>query len=171
MTIKSQGYSFLDFSELTELFPRIPKFLDELGLFREADMHASTLIEVERVEEGVDNIIAQARGGDRNFSGGENAIQKQMKIPFFPLDTKQFKPVDVQDMKDFVEDPNVPMTVQKRMDRARSRLAKSHAVLKERARYKALKGTSYSPNQASLLSTTTQLFRSVTAKVKPQIDN
>ena len=169
MTTKSQGYSFLDFSELTELFPRIPKFLHQLGLFRESDMHASTLIEVERVEDGVDNIIAQARGGDRNFSGGETAIQKQMKIPFFPLDTKQFKAVDVQDMKDFVEDPNVPMTVQKRMDRARARLAKSHAVLAERARYSALKGTSYSPNQKSSQYDYAALFE-VSGKVSGQVE-
>ena len=168
MTIKSKGYSFLDFSELTELMPRIPKFLGELGLFGDANYHASTLIEVERVSEGVDDIQAQARGGDRNFSGGENAIQRQIKIPFFPLDTKHFGAVDIQDMKDFVENPNIPMTMEKRMGRARNRLAKSHAVLRERARYKALKGLSYSPNQASSQYDYADLF-SVTAKVKPQI--
>lgn len=168
MTIKSHGYSFLDFSELTELMPRIPKFLDQLGIFREADMHQSTLIEVERVSDSVDDIQAQARGGDRNYSGGESVIQRQVKIPFFPLDTKQFTAADIQDMKDFVEDPNIPMTMQKRMDRARNRLARSHSVLSERARYKALKGTSYSPNQPSSSYNYAELF-SVTGNVSPQI--
>ncbi|AUR86331.1 major capsid protein E [Vibrio phage 1.084.O._10N.261.49.F5] len=168
MTIKSQGYAFLDFSELTELMPRIPKLLGELGIFREADYHASTLIEVERVSDGIDDIQAQARGGDRNYSGGEEAIQRQVKIPFFPLDTKKFSAVDIQDMKDFVNDPNIPMTMQKRMDRARDRLARSHAVLRERARYKALKGVSYSPNQPASQYNYADLF-SVTAKVAPQL--
>lgn len=168
MSIKSTGYSFLDFSELTELMPRIPKLLGELGLFRENDYHASTLIEVERVEDGVDEIKAQARGGDRNFSGGENAIQVPFKIPFFPLDTKHFTAADVQDMKDFVENPNVPMTMQRRMDKARGRLARSHAVLAERARYKALKGTSYSPNDASCQVVYAEKFE-VTAKVASQV--
>lgn len=148
MTIKSTGYSFLDFSELTELFPRVPKFLDELGLFGEAVYGSSTIAQVERVTDGVDDILAQARDGDRNYSGGESAIQRNLNIPFFPLDSKKMGAVDIQDMKDFRDDPNIPMTMQRRMDRSQMRIAKSHAVLKERARYKALKGLSYSPNQA-----------------------
>lgn len=168
MTIKSTGYSFLDFSELTELFPRIPKFLDELGLFGDAFYGSSTIAQVERVSDGVDNIIAQARDGDRNYSGGETAIQRNFNVPFFPLDSKKMGAVDIQDMKDFLDNPNVPMTMQKRMDRAQARIAKSHAVLKERARYKALKGTSYAPTQPiSQYDYATEF--GVTAKVKSQI--
>lgn len=148
MTIKSTGYSFLDFSELTELFPRIPKFMGELGLFSESMYNSSTIAQVERVTDGVDDIKAQARDGDRNFSGGESAIQRNFNIPFFPLDSKKMTASDIQDMKDFRDDPNVPMTMQRRMDRQQNRISKSHAVLAERARYKALKGTSYSPTQA-----------------------
>lgn len=147
MTIKSTGYSFLDFSELTELFPRIPKFMGEIGLFGEAQYGSSTIAQVERVTDGVDAINAQARGGDRNYSGGEQAIQRNFNTPFFPLDSKKMGAQDIQDMKDFRDDPNVPMTMQRRMERQQNRIAKSHAVLKERARYKALKGTSYAPTQ------------------------
>lgn len=144
--IKSVDYSFLDFSELTELFPRIPKFLGELGLFGDPVYGSSTIAQVERVTNGVDAIQAQSRGGDRNYSGGETAIQRNFNKPFFPLDSKKMGAQDIQDMKDFIEDPNVPMTMQKRMDRAQRRIAKSHAVLAERARYAALKGNSYAPN-------------------------
>ena len=167
MSIKSTGYSFQDFSKLTELVPRLPKLLGELGLFGENSYHQATLIEVERVEDGVDEIVAQSRDGDRNFSGGETAIQVPFKIPFFPLDSKHFTAADIQDMRDFVEDPDVPMTIQRRMDRARGRLARSHSVLSERARYKALKGTSYSPNDASCQVDYATKF-DVTAKVKAQ---
>jgi hypothetical protein len=148
MAVQSTGYNFYDFSTLTELFPRIPKFLDQLGLFGEAVYGKSTIAEVERVQDGVDAIVAQARDADRNYAGGETAIQRNFNIPFFPLDSKKMGAQDIQDMKDFAEDPNIPMTMQKRMDRAQMRIAKSHAVLKERARYAALKGTSYAPNDA-----------------------
>ena len=169
MSIKSTGYSFEDFSELTELVPRLPKLLGELGLFGESAYHRSTLIEVERLEDGVDEILAQSRGGDRNFSGGETAIQVPFKIPYFPLDSKHFTAADIQDMRDFVEDPNIPMTMQRRMDRARARLARSHSVLSERARYKALKGTSYAPNDASCQVVYAEKF-DVVAKVKAQFE-
>lgn len=168
MTIKSTGYSFLDFSELTELFPRIPKFMGELGLFGDTFFGQSTIAQVERVSDGVDAIDAQARGGDRNFSGGETAIQRNFNVPFFPLDSKKLGAQDIQDMKDFRDDPNIPMTMQRRMDRAQSRIAKSHAVLKERAMYKALKGTSYAPTQPVAQYTYANEF-GVAAKVKPQV--
>lgn len=147
MTIKSSGYSFLDFSELTELFPRIPKFLNELGLFSDAMFGTSTIAEVERVSDGVDDIIAQARSGDRNYSGGETAIQRNLNIPFFPLDSKKLGAADIQDMKDFRDNPDIPMTMERRMKRAQSRIAKSQALLAEKARYAAIKGTSYAPSQ------------------------
>ena len=148
MAVQSTGYNFYDFSTLTELFPRIPKFLGELGLFGEADYIKSTIAQVERVSDGVDSIKAQSRGGDRNYAGGETAIQRNFNVPFFPLDSKKMGADDIQDMKDFAEDPNVPMTMKKRMDRAQLRIAKSHAVLAERARYAAIKGTSYAPDDA-----------------------
>lgn len=164
MTIKSTGYSFLDFSELTELFPRIPKFMGEIGLFQDSMYGSSTIAQVERVSDGVDTIVAQSRDGDRNYSGGETAIQRNFNIPFFPLDSKKMGAVDIQDMKDFLDNPNIPMTMQKRMDRAQARIAKSQEVLKERARYKALKGVSHSPNDARCQYTYATEF-GVTAKV------
>ena len=147
MTILATGYSFLDFTNLTELFPRVPKLLEQLDLFNEDYFGSSTIAQVQRVQDGVDAITAQARGGDRNFSGGETAIQRNFNIPFFPLDTKWFTAADIQDMKDFTDNPNVPMTVEKRMERARNRLARSHSLLQETARYSALKGASYAPTQ------------------------
>ena len=101
MTVKSTGYSFLDFSELTELFPRIPKFMGELGLFGEAEYGTSTIAQVERVTDGVDDIQAQARNGDRNYSGGETAIQRNFNIPFFPQpSTQQQAPTNFFDIND-----------------------------------------------------------------------
>lgn len=144
MAVITNGeFNILDFTSLTELFPRIPKFMDSLGLFGEAFFGNSTIAQVERVEDQIDDIQATARGGDRQFIGKESVLQRNFTQPYFTLDAK-FTAQDIQDLKAYGE-TDVPMTMQQRMNRSRTRIAKSHAVLRERARYAALKGTSYAP--------------------------
>lgn len=163
---RNSGFTILDYTELTELFPRIPKFLKDLGLFSDAHYGSSTIAQVERVEDQVDDIKATARGGDRQFVGRESAIQRNFTQPYFTLDAK-FSAQDVQDLKAYGS-TDVPMTMQNRMDRSRERIAKSHALLRERARYAALKGTSYAPNFPQAQYVYADEF-GVAAKVKPQV--
>lgn len=144
MAVTTNGeFNIIDFTELTELFPRIPKFMDSIGLFGEAYYGQSTIAQVERVEDAVDEIQATARGGDRQFAGRESVIQRNFNVPYFTLDSK-FSPQEVQDLKEYGE-TDMSMTMQSRINRTRTRIAKSHAVLRERAKYAALKGNSYAP--------------------------
>ncbi len=138
MAVTTNGeFNIIDFTALTELFPRIPKFMDSLGLFGDAYYGSSTIAQVERVEDAIDSISATARGGDRQFAGRESVIQRNFNVPYFTLDAK-FSAQDIQDLKEYGT-TDTPMTMQSRMDRTRNRIAKSHAVLRERARYACLK--------------------------------
>jgi len=166
MSVQTNGdYGIVDFSSLTELFPRIPKFMDQLGLFGETFYGSSTIAQVERVEDQIDDIKATSRGGDRQFVGRESAIQRNFTQPYFTLDGK-FTAQDIQDLKAYGEG-DMPMTMASRVERTRARIAKSHAVLRERARYAALKGTSYSPNFPQAQYTYADEF-GVAAKVAAQ---
>lgn len=167
MTVARNGdFTVLDYTELTELFPRIPKFLDSLGIFGEAFYGSTTIAQVERVEDQVDDIQATSRGGDRQFVGKESAIMRNFTQPYFTLDGK-FTAQDIQDLKEYGS-PDMPMTMQSRINRTRTRIAKGHAVLRERARYAALKGNSYAPNFPQAQYDYAVEF-GVTAKVKPQV--
>ncbi len=131
MAVTTNGeFNIIDFTALTELFPRIPTLLGSLGLFDESFFGTSTIAQVERVEDQIDSINAQARNGDRQFAGRESVIQRNFNIPFFPLDAK-FSAQDIQDLKEYGK-TDTPMSMQSRMDRTRSRIAKSHAVLREK---------------------------------------
>ena len=64
MSVQTNGdYGIVDFSSLTELFPRIPKFMDQLGLFGETFYGSSTIAQVERVEDQIDDIQEGANSG------------------------------------------------------------------------------------------------------------
>lgn len=166
MPVQTNGeYGIVDFSSLTELFPRIPKFMDQLGLFGETFYGSSTIAQVERVEDQIDDIKATSRGGDRQFVGRESVIQRNFTHPYFTLDGK-FTAQDIQDLKAYGEG-DMPMTMASRVERTRGRIAKSHAVLRERARYAALKGTSYAPNFPQAQYTYATEF-GVASKVKAQ---
>lgn len=168
MTVaRNQGFEVLDFTPLTELFPRIPKFISDLGLFTPY-YGSTTIAQVERVEDGIDTIAAQPRGADRNYAGREKAIQRNFNTAFFPLDAK-FTPQEIQDLKEYGT-TDVPMSMQNRVNRSQERIAKSHATLKERAMYAAvLEGKSYAPNFPQAQYVYADEF-GVSAKVKSQFD-
>ena len=168
MTVaRNQGFEILDFTPLTELQPRIPKFITDLGLF--TPFYGSTTIaQVERVEDGIDAISAQSRGGNRNYAGRETAIQRNFNTAFFPLDSR-FTAQEIQDLKEYGT-TQVPASMQNRINRTQERIAKSHASLKERAYYAAVfQGASYAPNYPQAQYDYATEF-GVTAKVKPQFD-
>ncbi len=143
-TVRKGNFEIIDLTELVELAPRTPKMLSSLGLVEDVVYGKTTWAEVERVEEFTDTIKAQERGGDRNFAGRENAIVRNFKIPFFPLDDK-IKASDVQDLREYVE-TDASKSLQGRVDRSMKRIKRSHDTHKEKALYAAIKGTSYTNN-------------------------
>jgi hypothetical protein len=143
-TARNGAFEVLNFTGLVDLVPRTKKLITELGLFDEAIYGESTIAQVERVTEGRDGIDAKPRGGDRNFAGRESAIQRNFNIPFFPLDSK-FTAKDIQDLKAYGT-TDTPETMGSRIERTMKRIERSHADVKAKAMYAAIKGNSYSPN-------------------------
>lgn len=142
-TARNGDFEVLDFSPLVELVPRTPKLLHDLGLFNEAVFGETTIAQVERVQEGTDDMVAKPRGADRNFAGRESAIVRNFNIPFFPLDTK-FTAKDIQDLREYGTS-DTPATHNSRVLRTMKRIERSHATLREKAYWAALKGDSFSP--------------------------
>ena len=144
--MNNAGFKYTDFTEMNELLPRLPSFLQDLGLFTSMQKfyHSSTDARLERVTGGVDKIQAVKRGGNRQKAGREKAMIRTVEAPYFTMDAK-FTAQDIQDYKEYGT-VDTPMSMQSRMDRTRSRIVEDWAVHKERARYAALKGFSYSPD-------------------------
>lgn len=143
-TARKGDFEVLDFTSLVELTPRTPKLISELGLFSDAKFGETTVAQVERVQEGVDAISAKPRGADRNFAGRESGMVRNFNVPFFPLDSK-FAAKEIQDMRAYGTS-DTPQTVEDRVMRTMGRIERSHALVKEKAFYAAIKGASYSPD-------------------------
>jgi hypothetical protein len=143
-TARKGDFEVLDFTSLVELTPRTPKLITDLGLFSDASFGETTVAQVERVQEGVDAIDAKPRGADRNFAGRESGIVRNFNVPFFPLDTK-FTAKDIQDLRAYGTS-DTPQSVEDRVMRTMGRIERSHALVKEKAFYAAIKGDSFSPN-------------------------
>lgn len=143
-TARKGDFEVLDFTSLVELTPRTPKLITSLGLFSDAMYGETTTAQVERVQEGVDAISAKPRGADRNFAGRESAIVRNFNVPFFPLDSK-FTAKEIQDMRAYGT-TDTPQSVEDRVMRTMNRIERSHALVKEKAFYAAIKGNSYSPD-------------------------
>lgn len=129
-----------DFSSLRELVEPNRNLLEKLGLFSEEYLDV-TMATLERIQDGEDAIKAKARGGERNYAGRENAIRKILEIPFFPLDVA-ITPLEIQDFRKFLEGDETE-DLANRVERAVRRIRRSHDILRRKAMYAALKGTSY----------------------------
>lgn len=140
---RNGNFEVLNFTGLVNLAPRTPKLLSSLGLVSNTVFGESTVAQVERVTDATDTISAQPRGGERNFAGREDAIVRNFNIPLFPLDTK-FTAKEIQDLRQYGTS-DTPKTVEDRVMQTMARLERSHATLKEKAIYAAIKGDSYSP--------------------------
>lgn len=161
----NNGFKYVDFTEMNELLPRLPSFLQDLGLFSSTQnfYHDGTQARLERVIDGTDKIRTQKRGGNRQVAGKEKAMIRTVEAPYFTMDAN-FTAQDVQDYKEYGT-VDTPMTMQSRMDRTRGRIVNDWAVHKERARYAALKGFSYSPFDDDYLYDYANLFEVSTIKL------
>lgn len=129
-----------DFSALSDLVAPQPNLLEALNIFDVEYVDVDT-VTMERIEDGVDNIVAKQRGGERNYAERENAIREVLEIPFFPLDVT-IKAAEVLDFRKFLEG-DTSESLLNRVTRAVKRIRKSHDKLKRAAMYACLNGTSY----------------------------
>lgn len=138
MSLKNT-YSFEDYSQLMELVERTENIWETAGLLSqtEYDYWTSTSGKMRRVEDGFDEIQAQARGGSRNFVGRENAIERSFDTAFFPLDGK----VTAQDVQDLIDldSEDTPETVANRIRKMVRRIQGSHVRQMNRAMFHAIK--------------------------------
>lgn len=141
MTIARNGqWEVLDYTPLADLIERTDNALEAMGLF-ETFHGTTTTAEVERITLGSDEINATQRGGERNFAGTETSQIENFRIPFFSLD-KIAKAAEVQDFREYGT-PNTPASVEKRVERNLTRIAKSHDFNRREAMYTCLKGNTY----------------------------
>lgn len=121
-----------DYSALMELVPRQDNLLDELGLF-EKDFHQSTLIELERITAGDDDMYAVPRDADRQQAGRDTSRLEAFKIPFFTLDDT-LRPNELQDLREWGT-PDAPASNQSKVERIITRIQRSHAKLHKKAMF------------------------------------
>ncbi len=129
-----------DFSALSELVAPEYNLLEKLDLFEVEYVDVDT-VSMERIEDGVDAIVAKQRGGERNYADRENARREVLEIPFFPLDVT-IKASEILDFRKFLEG-DASETLLNRVQRAVKRIRKSHDRLKRSAMYACLNGTTY----------------------------
>lgn len=138
-----------DFSALTELGEPVYNLLEKLNIF-DVDFVDVNTVSMERIEDGIDNIVAKQRGGERNYAGREQARREVLEIPFFPLDVT-IKAAEILDFRKFLEGDESE-TLLNRVMRATKRIRKSHADLKRKAMYACLDGSSYTGETNSKLN-------------------
>ncbi len=139
--IASEGFQGIqDFSALTELVQPEYNLLEKLDLFEVEYVDVDT-VSMERIEDGVDAIVAKQRGGERNYAARENARRELLEIPFFPLDVT-IKAAEILDFRKFLEGDQSE-TLLNRVTRAVKRIRKSHDRLKRSAMYACLNGSTY----------------------------
>lgn len=141
--MRNGDFQILDFSELIEIVPRIDQLITNMNMFSEF-YGRTTTAQIERVDEGVKDIEARRRGGERNYVGSERARLKHFNIPFFPLD-RQINAADIQNFREYGTE-SAPKTVEQEVTRILRRFRNFHAQLKEKAQFAALMGKSWSPS-------------------------
>lgn len=139
--MRNGDFQILDFSSMLEIVPRIDQLITNMNLFTE-HFGRTTIAQVERVDEGVRDIEARRRGGERNYVGSEKVRLKNFNIPFFPLD-RQINAADIQNFRAYGTE-NAPKTVEQEVTRILTRLRRYHSQLKEKALFAAVMGNSYS---------------------------
>ena len=138
MSVVNTGFTFLDFSHLLEVAPRQNTLVTNMELFV-PEYHQSDICEVKKVSWNRGAIPGRLRGGERNFIQSEDAVAKQFKIPFYPLDGA----IQAGDVQNFVSyaDPNAPKTVEDVVMRRTSMIQKTHQEQREKLMVQAIMGT------------------------------
>lgn len=144
--MRNGDFQILDYTGLITTVPRQDRLLTNMGLFTEK-FGRTTIAQIERVDDGAGRIEARQRGGERNHLGSERAKLVNLNIPFFPLD-RSIDRADIQNFREYGSE-NAPKSVQLEVNRHMLRIRKSHANLKEKAMFEALKGKSWAPGDVS----------------------
>lgn len=138
MSVVNTGFTFLDFSHLLEVSPRQNTLITNMDLFV-PEYHQSDIVEIKKVSWNRGAIPGRLRGGERNFINSEDAVAKQFKIPFYPLDGA-IQPGDVQNFVSYAT-PNAPKTVEETVMRRVSMIQKTHQEQREKLMIQAILGT------------------------------
>lgn len=141
--MQNGDFQILDYTGLIQTLPRVDTLLQSMNLFTE-NYGRTTIAKIERRDDGASHINAVQRGSVRQHLGNDRKKIVNLNIPFFPLD-RSIDRADIQNFREFGTD-NAPATVEAEVARHLARIRRSHAILKSRAMYAALKGTSWSPN-------------------------
>lgn len=133
MAIRKGNFGLQNFTRLMELQTRKIGIFEHMGLLNEMDtvFLDSTGSLFERVTDGEDEILAKARGGDRNFAGRENARSEYFSSAFFPLDGK-VTAQDIQDLR-LLGTEQEPENAANRVKRLVARIQRSHSVQLQKA--------------------------------------
>lgn len=140
--MQNGDFQILDYTGLISTMPRVDTLLQSMDLFTE-HFGRTTFARVERTDDGAGDIPAAQRGGVRNHLAGERNKVVNLNIPFFPLD-RSIDRADIQNFREFGTE-NAPKSVELEVARHMARIRRSHAVLKSKAMYAAVKGQSWAP--------------------------
>lgn len=141
--MQNGDFQILDYTGLIQTLPRVDTLLQSMNLFTE-NFGRTTIAKIERRDDGAGQINAVQRGSVRQHLGNDRKKIVNLNIPFFPLD-RSIDRADIQNFREFGTD-NAPATVEAEVARHLARIRRSHATLKSKAMYAALKGASWSPN-------------------------
>ncbi|QYC52514.1 putative major capsid protein [Salmonella phage SSBI34] len=144
--MRNGDFQILDYSGLITTIPRQDRLITNMNLFTEK-FGRTTIAQIERVDDGAGRIEARQRGGQRNHLASERAKLINLNIPFFPLD-RSIDRADIQNFREYGSE-NAPKSVQEEVNRHMLRIRKSHANLKEKAMFEAVKGQSWAPGDAT----------------------
>ena len=137
---RNTDFTLLDYSEEVNMIPRVWTLIDSMNMFDPMNIE-STVAQVERIQEISSLIAARARGGERNYTGSENAMTVNFNVPFFPCD-RGITSQDIQNFRKYGEG-NAPKTLQDQVTRVMERCRRNQALTKERVMVEAIKGNSY----------------------------
>lgn len=141
--MQNGDFQILDYTGLISTMPRVDTLLQSMNLFTE-HFGRTTVARIERLDDGAGDIKAVQRGGVRQHLANGRKKIVNLNIPFFPLD-RSIDRADIQNFREFGTE-NAPATVDAEVQRHMARIRRSHAILKSKAMYAALKGTSWSPD-------------------------
>lgn len=141
--MRNGEFQVLDYSGLVELTPRQDLLITNMNLFTPHYLKTTT-VSLDRVDEGIADFEARRRGGPRNYIGSERATNRQLEVPFFPLD-RQINAADIQNFRAYGTESETK-TVQQEMDRIMRRLRRYHTRLTEKAMFAAVMGFSHAPS-------------------------
>jgi len=164
------NFGLVDYTGLMELETRKISIFEHMGLINEMNTSFLGANETgslfERVTDGEDEILAKARGGDRNFAGRENAQLEYFPTAFFPLDGK----VTAQDRMDLrlLNTEDEPENAANRVRRLVGRVQRSQSVALQKAMLQAIvSNKTYAPG----MTATEKDFSTVWGVARPQVAN